>query len=289
MSLYWYNGEPNFGDALSPLVCARYLGQTDLSWARARKATVAGIGSILDTMMLHRPCPFPKSVLTPVRGLLSRSFRRPLNVWGSGLICRTSGAAGYVVLRKVRAFAVRGRRMLDELVSLGALVNLRDDIAFGDPALLTPQLMPVARTRRHRLGFVPHVAMFGDGTASAFAREHPEYRLIDPRLPPSDVITDIVSCEEVFSCSLHGLILADAYGVPNHWVGWTHPWMSDADNAFKYLDYYSAVGESREPFRLSEPQTWKASSPIDGAKLDVVRGRLTDAAAALTKRTEELA
>lgn len=287
MSLYWYNGEVNFGDALSPLICAHYLGRIDLSWASARKATVGGIGSVVDTMMLHRPSPFPKSVVMPVRSSFSRRLRAPLALWGCGLICHVSGSAGYSVMRKARAFAVRGEKTRAELVSMAALVNPLDEIALGDPAILSPELMPMARTRRHRLGFVPHVAMFRDGTAQAFAAERTEFFVINPGRPPWDVINDIVSCDEVFSCSLHGLILADAYGVPNHWVGWSHPRLASTDNAFKYQDYYSAFGERREPYRLSEVRGWKAADPVDALKLEQARTHLKEAATLLQRWQED--
>lgn len=61
-----------------------------------------------------------------------------------------------------------------------------------------------------------------------------------------DVIKQILSCEYVVSTSLHGLILADAYGVPNQWI--TLQNRSD----FKYKDYYSSVGKKAISIRITD-------------------------------------
>ena len=56
-----------------------------------------------------------------------------------------------------------------------------------------------------------------------------------------EFIDKIYSCKIVFSSSLHGIIVADAYHVPNVWVSFRedeHP-----DGNFKFHDYYHSVGK----------------------------------------------
>lgn len=55
-------------------------------------------------------------------------------------------------------------------------------------------------------------------------------------------IDDICSCNTILSSSLHGIIIADAYEIPNAWISLdeNHP-----DNNFKFKDYYLSVGKDR--------------------------------------------
>ena len=53
-------------------------------------------------------------------------------------------------------------------------------------------------------------------------------------------IDDICSCEAIVSSSLHGIIIADAYEIPNVWISLdeNHP-----DDNFKFKDYYLSVNK----------------------------------------------
>lgn len=52
------------------------------------------------------------------------------------------------------------------------------------------------------------------------------------------VIKEIVECEMIISSSLHGLILSDAYHIPNIWIKFSD---ETFDGSFKYLDYFASV------------------------------------------------
>jgi hypothetical protein len=82
----------------------------------------------------------------------------------------------------------------------------------------------------------------------ALARATPHARLINVRDP--DVLATvrtIASCDFVVSSSLHGLIAADAFGIPNVWVRWSD---RVAGGSWKFLDYFRSVGR---PERGPEP------------------------------------
>lgn len=78
------------------------------------------------------------------------------------------------------------------------------------------------------------------------------------------VIDQIVSCKKVYSSSLHGIILAEAYGVPAVFFRGIH---SNID--FKYKDYYASTGRYDVPManNLAEAYSFEAPKLPDLTKL----------------------
>jgi hypothetical protein len=70
--------------------------------------------------------------------------------------------------------------------------------------------------------------------------------LLDPVAgDPEGLIALAASCQRIVSSSLHGLILADALGIPNMWDPYPP---ADPGDGFKYRDYASAYGERIAPY-----------------------------------------
>ena len=66
-------------------------------------------------------------------------------------------------------------------------------------------------------------------------------------------IDKILSCELILSSSLHGLIVSDAYGIPNHWCQ-IHFKMDD--DGFKFRDYFFSVNKQPySPFVINSNTT----------------------------------
>ena len=59
------------------------------------------------------------------------------------------------------------------------------------------------------------------------------------------VINDILSCEKTISSSLHGLIVSDAYNIPNTWVKFDNNIKGDDT---KFHDYFKSVNRSDTNF-----------------------------------------
>ena len=124
---------------------------------------------------------------------------------------------------------------------------------FGDPVLVMPLLYTPVVKRKYKVGFVPH---FLDRTPdvlkllSLYEKDDCIILNVNDYGKWMDFINLLCSCELILSSSLHGLIFADTYNIPNVW---TH--FSYNVNPFKYQDYFLSVGRScKEPYRLNSFQ-----------------------------------
>ena len=68
--------------------------------------------------------------------------------------------------------------------------------------------------------------------------------IIDVQRDCRQVFKDIVKCKYILSSSLHGLVVADSFGISNRWVEITDRVYG---KGFKFFDYYSA-------FKIPEPR-----------------------------------
>lgn len=210
---YWWRGIPNFGDRLTPLLL-RHFSDLNTSWASAQEADIIGVGSILEHVPLRAARP---------------------TVVGAGRLHEYSD---------VRCF-----RRSDVLALRGPLSarGVPGDFALGDPGLLANELVRV-ETKKHQLGIVPHWSDQTLGSHPAFARFNPT--VIDPRGEPLEVIRQIGECHKIVSSSLHGIILADAFGIPRRFE-YTQRFDTEG-GTFKFRDYSAAIRTRFEPGKLTE-------------------------------------
>ncbi|UWR28022.1 polysaccharide pyruvyl transferase family protein [Sulfitobacter sp. S223] len=229
LRLHWWKAVPNFGDAINPLVVGHVSGR-EVTHMGPRRADMFAIGSMLQ--------------------VVKRSFKEPREngekvcVWGTGLL---NPVFGHDFLKQVDLALVRG--------PITAALLKCEMKQFGDPGLLINDVLPFNGTRQDRIGIVPHFSLIEDRDLLAFVASDPAYLLIDPRDEPTRVCEAIASCAHVFASSLHGLIVADAYGVPNTWIE------PEGQSWLKYLDYAASVGrrDMMAPLALDEAKAHKTA------------------------------
>ncbi len=210
LRLHWWKAEPNFGDAINPLIVGHISGR-EVVHAGPRRADLFAIGSMMQVVKRSHKEP--------------RDSGDKLLVWGTGLL---HPVFGHGFLNHVEVALLRGP-------VTAALLTL-EHRRFGDPGLLINDALPFKGTRRDRIGIVPHYSIADDPELAAFVAADPAYLLIDPRGDASEVCLQIASCAHVYASSLHGLIVADAYGVANTWIDpMGQSWL-------KYLDYAASIG-----------------------------------------------
>lgn len=98
--------------------------------------------------------------------------------------------------------------------------------------------------KRHEIGIVPHYADAAAGAALAdsLKKQGSDVLLINVMNPdPVETLCRIAECETVVSSSLHGCIVADGMGIPNHQISFSTLGLSKEDYLLKYRDYYSAL------------------------------------------------
>ena len=151
-------------------------------------------------------------------------------VWGVGFISEDQG----INVAPKAVHAVRGYKSVAKLRSLG--FECPDVV--GDPALLLPRYyQPRAIGKRYKVGIIPHCFEL-DMPAVQEKNIPDDWLVIDITGGVFDVIDQIFACDEIISSSLHGLICAEAYGIPSQWIK-----MSDrpVGDGFKYHDFYSSI------------------------------------------------
>jgi hypothetical protein len=117
---------------------------------------------------------------------------------------------------------------------------------YGDPALLLPRIVAASPQKKHALGIVPHYV------------DHASVRDQWPDLPvinvlnadPREVIREITQCEKIISSSLHGIVVAHAYGIPAAWVKFGAGISGDDS---KFHDHHESLGISAILSSIDDP------------------------------------
>ena len=161
---------------------------------------------------------------------------------------RLFGAAGRAqrrlctsrVLENLTITSVRGEHTRTQLADAG----IRTPLVVGDPALFSQALVHSWTDLRPApvwpLCAVPHAT----DNDLAYASKAAGVRVVTITRPPDEVVRDLLRCRAVASSSLHGLVFADAFGVPSlaYQVNRTH-YLAMRDRP-KLADYFSALPDA---------------------------------------------
>jgi pyruvyltransferase len=211
IATWWFHHRTNFGDLLAPVVIEHVCGMRPLRVYGRQSGRLLTVGSVVQLSQ-------PGDV-----------------IWGAGLISDNDFDG-----RGRTWLAVRGPRTR-------ALIRGADvPPVYGDPAALLPTFFTPSRFgQRCDIGVVPHYVdrdvMRVDPDA--------QIQIIDPTEPDwRTTVERIASCDVIVASSLHGIVVAEAYGIPAVWV-------KAADQitggAFKFHDYYASTGRA-----VAGPQNW---------------------------------
>lgn len=219
-------GKPNFGDELGPEIIQNLFSYLEIAYEPdIKQADMLSVGSLLHI-------------------LLDLEFNRPnkkVHIWGTGTIYPLQANKGSIKeeyplhnfselnFTKLKFHAVRGKLTQEDL-KLPLL-------PLGDPGILVNRVYQESQDKEDKIGVIPHFEEANHPFIKKLAADS-SFKIIDVLRTPQEVITDITSCKLIFSSSLHGLIVADSFSIPN-----IHMILSDrlVGGNFKFEDYYSAV------------------------------------------------
>jgi len=206
----------NVGDYLSPLTVQRMLDR--FGWRIADKRPDRGrllaIGSVLH-------------------------FARDGDVvWGAGVNGKVPEHRHRFEQLDVRA--VRGPLTRDFLLRRG----VDCPAVYGDPALLMPALFPEFRVAdpdtMAEYVVIPHL----NDSPARWVAEVDAGHILWPTAHWKRFVRRILASRLVISASLHGLVIAEAYGIPARALR-----LAEGEPQFKYADYY--LGTDRPEFRFA--------------------------------------
>lgn len=204
---YWKmkGGEENLGDYLSWVVTSHFRETLcSGSVARQKPRTLYAIGSIL-------------------------GFRcQDAVIWGSGLLNPGKTYLQRLALSRLDIRSVRGPGTRAELLKIGK----ECPEVYGDPAILMPRIYQPADTqKRYDTSLILHYTDRADADTGL-------HRIGILTRDYEGFIDEIVRSKRVISSSLHGVILAEAYGVPAVLL------LQEGKDIFKYLDWYHSTGRT---------------------------------------------
>lgn len=209
---YW-DFEVNWGDKVNPYIFNKITGLNVVSsnsvFNFLKKTELLGIGSIIS-------------------GNIENYV-----IWGSGIISQDTVFFG----KPKEVLAIRGKNTQKKLNQIGVHCEV-----MGDPVLLFPDIFPGTHIqKKYKYGIIPHFKNKQSVLIKKLtALQNPEIKIIDIQSNGIEqFVEDILSCENILSSSLHGLIVAEAYGIPTRHLVISEKLLG---GDFKFIDYYSGVG-----------------------------------------------
>jgi hypothetical protein len=238
--VFYWDDKANFGDEIGPWIIER-ISKRKVNNVRKNKNEVG---------------------LMTVGSIVQQIDRPGMTIWGSGII-REYGRAKCLelsVLKPKAITAVRGRLTRDFLKN-----KLGWDVPeiFGDPALLMPRYFNPPKLK-YGITLCPHYVHY-----TAFKETLGEqFEVIDVTTGVESVVSKIAGSTTVLSTSLHGIIIAQAYGIPWVWIRMNDAHLLGGD--FKFEDFFSILDRNAVAMidvKLEELSSLSISSIAEKARI----------------------
>lgn len=202
--------EKNFGDTLTPIVLKHFLPDETIEWVERDESN-----KLLGI------------------GSIVHLAKSGDTVWGSG---SNRGWRKYNG-RGVKYLAVRGP------LTRSQIFHAEVPEVYGDPALLLPLIYNPEVKQEYEVGLLPHYVdkPFVDRDSGHF---------IDIQSDWKNVINEVKKCKKIIASSLHGIIVAEAFGVPAVWVKYSEKIIG---GEYKYQDYFLGSGRGKQKYGVEIP------------------------------------
>ena len=205
LNFYYYNKTNNFGDLLMPYILKKIdkSKSYNFDFEENNNTKILGIGSIM------------------------RLANKNTIVCGSGIRNINQD------IKYTNALFVRGPHTRNLLLSKGVYTPP----IYGDCGLLLPDFYKPKVEKKYELGIIPHYVDY-EKVKNLYGN-NPNMLVIDVKKKNiENTIKKILKCKKIISSSLHGLIISDAYNIPNKWIRFSNN--INGDN-IKFHDYFYSV------------------------------------------------
>lgn len=228
-----FDDTTNFGDSLSRVITILMLARRAMTLEdeAVRPARMLAIGSVM------------------------HMARDGDTIWGSGINGKVKDNLHRFNTLDVRA--VRGPLTRNYLRKRGIVTPE----VYGDPGLLITQLAGERFARDvnpKKIGFLPNI---NDLQECLRWKLPPDVELISPAQSWHKCVQAINECALIVGSSLHGIIVAEAFGIPARYVR-----VSSEEKLLKYEDYYEGTGRSQVGYATNI----HAALDMGGVQLPVV-------------------
>lgn len=201
----------NLGDYLSQIVVDHMLNEYGLSWDTdvGKTKHLYAVGSIL-----------------------AHGYQNA-TVWGSGLLNgNTKKARICLHLQKLDVRAVLEPLTRDVLLSNGQ----KCPEIYGDPAIILPKIYSTPTSKKkYEVSVILHHTHAYDSSSIPDYCNKIEILTSDYK----HFVDEVCASKRIISSTLHGIILAESYGIPAILLA------DDSIDMFKYRDYYYGTGRTK--------------------------------------------
>lgn len=229
IKLNYWAGHKNFGDELSPYLVEKITGKKVQYAGQKELNKLTAIGSIIDFNNIYSRSHIWGS------GMLTKDFINPYRMLPLNKIFRKS-------YYRSKVYATRGPLTKRALEKLG----FKCPEVFGDPAILLPQFYQAKELKKYKYGIILHQthSEFVPKDKDILENENIRYISInrEGRQEIEEFVDEVCSCDFIFSTSLHGVVVAQAYGIPAQWLK-LKSLDIHKDDAFKFHDYFLGANQ----------------------------------------------
>lgn len=248
VNLEWVSNH-NLGDELAPVI---------YDWMLKQKGIERGVK-------------INRTVHLMTVGSMIGSWKFDAVIWGSGIHLFSNYGRLYSLrwLQKFDIRAVRGPVTRSVLKSCG---HECPEI-YGDPAVLMPLIYsPKDIRKRYKISVVLHYHAANQWEVQLLERE--DIHILDIHTDDyRQYIDEMVASERIISSSLHGIILAEAYGIPAVFLN-TGGYVNEA--LLKYYDWYYSTERYNVKMAKSIDEAIRMT-PMELPKLKSMQKSLIDA------------
>lgn len=182
------------------------------------------------------------------------------HVFGSGFLNKKGIEIFKKKKPKLTIHAVRGPLTANALREIG----YRVPEIYGDPAILLPLIYKPKVVKLYAFTIIPHMSKL-----VLYKKQYRE-KVLSPLTEDWKAFIDrICTSDLVISASLHGIIIAETYGVPAVFLN-----DAESEDLFKYEDYYASTGRWHIPMVNTVEEAVIVGSGVQAPNLDIIRKEL---------------